>query len=44
MLGGRGVNAEPRLGSADCSQPIVFTFHATAQRPGTIEYTWHPAS
>jgi transcriptional regulator with XRE-family HTH domain len=42
VLGGRGVNAEPRLGSADCSQPIVFTFYAAAQRPGTIEFAWHP--
>ncbi|MGW1365017.1 hypothetical protein ACWCQP_47470 [Streptomyces chartreusis] len=42
VLGGRGVNAEPRLDNADCSQPIVFTFSAAAQRPGTIEFAWHP--
>ncbi|KUN17767.1 hypothetical protein AQJ23_40725 [Streptomyces antibioticus] len=42
VLGGWGVNAVPRLDSADCSQPIVFTLSAAAQRPGTVEYTWHP--
>ncbi|WP_369275799.1 helix-turn-helix domain-containing protein [Streptomyces sp. R11] len=42
VLGGRTMNAEPRLDSADCSQPIVFTFSAAAQRPGTIEFAWHP--
>ncbi|MFE6286984.1 hypothetical protein [Streptomyces sp. NPDC057877] len=42
VLGGAGINASPRLDSADCSQPVVFTFSAAAQRPGTIEYTWLP--
>ncbi|MFD3839804.1 hypothetical protein ACFWWC_26675 [Streptomyces sp. NPDC058642] len=42
VLGGWGVNASPRLDAADCSQPIVFTLSAAAQRPGTVEYTWHP--
>ncbi|MFD0318948.1 hypothetical protein [Streptomyces flavalbus] len=42
VLGGAGINASPRLDGADCSQPVVFTFSAAAQRPGTIEYTWHP--
>ncbi|MFF0205986.1 hypothetical protein [Streptomyces sp. NPDC005017] len=41
VLGGRGMNAEPRLDSADCSQPVVFTFFAAAQRPGTIDFAWH---
>ncbi|MFD3839805.1 hypothetical protein ACFWWC_26680 [Streptomyces sp. NPDC058642] len=36
------MNASPRLDSADCSQPIVFILSAAAQRPGMIEYTWHP--
>jgi hypothetical protein len=42
VLGGWGVNASPRLDAADCSQPIVFTLSAAAQRPGTVEYTWQP--
>ncbi|MET9915042.1 hypothetical protein ABZZ74_51815 [Streptomyces sp. NPDC006476] len=42
ILGGRSVSVSPRSDSADCSKPIVFTFSAAAQKPGTIEYTWHP--
>ncbi|MFJ3673824.1 hypothetical protein ACIPSE_46020 [Streptomyces sp. NPDC090106] len=42
VLGGWGVNASPRLDAADCSQPIVFTLSAAAQRPGAVQYTWHP--
>ncbi len=42
MLGGRGISVQPRSGTVDCSQPITFTFSAAAQRPGTIEYAWHP--
>ncbi|MFF8868091.1 protein kinase [Streptomyces sp. NPDC015139] len=42
VLGGTGVSVQPRSGTVDCSQPITFTFAASAQRTGTIEYSWFP--
>ncbi|MFE5220620.1 MULTISPECIES: protein kinase domain-containing protein [unclassified Streptomyces] len=42
VLGGTGASVQPRSGTVDCSQPITFTFAASAQRTGKIEYTWFP--
>ncbi|MFE0201142.1 protein kinase [[Kitasatospora] papulosa] len=42
ILGGTSVYVQPRSDSADCTKPITFTFAASAQRTGTIHYTWYP--